>query len=67
MMKMHARKGRSDTVFGFEDIMASANVDRFPVWYAERCLLLSPLQGQMRPVAKPRMAEDAFEFTKAAA
>ena len=66
-MKVHERKGRSDTVFGFGGKMASAKFDRFPVWYAERCLLLSPLQGQMRHGEKPRMVEDAFEFSKAAA
>jgi hypothetical protein len=59
MSTIRENKHPSCVSFGFDEIMAAANFDRFPAWYAERCL--SP-NGFKQPLPAIETAEPAVEF-----
>jgi hypothetical protein len=45
--------------FGFDEFMATANFDRFPTWYVERCLLP---RGVKQPLPATETAEPPVEL-----
>ena len=56
MSAKHEHNAPSTTGYGFEDIMAAAMFEDFPVWYAERCLLSNTLSE--RPGADVQPSEE---------
>jgi hypothetical protein len=67
MSTLRETRGTSRIDFGFEEIMATASFDRFPAWYADRCLLPNRFKKPLRAVetAKPEM--ELYAFSKEAA
>jgi hypothetical protein len=66
MSTLRETKGTSRVDFGFGEIMATASFDRFPAWYADRCLLPNGFKKPLRAVgAEPAM--ELYAFFKEAA
>jgi hypothetical protein len=67
MSTLRETKGTSRMDFGFDEIMATASFDRFPAWYADRCLLPDGSTKPLRVVETTRPAMTAHAFAKEAA
>jgi hypothetical protein len=57
----------SRTDFGFDEIMAMANFDRFPAWYADRCLLPNGFKHPLPAIETAEPAVELYTFRKEAA
>jgi hypothetical protein len=67
MTTIRQNKGPSSTDFGFDEIMATANFDRFLAWYADRCLLPNGFKTPLRAVDTATPAIEVHAFSKKAA
>jgi hypothetical protein len=57
MSRLRENNHSSRYDFGFEEIIATASFDRFPAWYADRCLLANRSKKPLRVVETPPAIE----------